>query len=237
MKGDPARFNPPPYDWTPDGVLTDERRRLQPGDLVPWGHRVFVVREVRDIPEDRWTDEDVHDVAVIRQYTAATGGTWWRTLPYPTPVVVALEPHPVPADPVAAAQRFETEGLAFRLLCEQNLPRYPDGHYPVCAACGEPSPCRDTVAGRVAAQSAADMARYEQEGVCPACQQPVTVREGRETFRWNLDVPAGPPVTFHTRRRCVTQLAKYRQRLSAAGYFRALPAETHQAADAGNEGP
>jgi hypothetical protein len=214
-----------PYRWHPDGVVglrgTAEGRRLKPGDLMPWEHRVYAVTELREVPEDQWTEQERDWVEQSKRASAP----YYVSAPYPRPVFVSIQPHPVPDDPVGAGRARKRDGLTGRAVAWKSFGRYPDGHYPICATCGEPTPCREVVARRLAEQAGEVMDRYDQEGICPACQEPVTARQGRETFGWNLEVPGGPPVTFHTRRSCGDQLYGYRERLSKAGYFTANPVE------------
>lgn len=92
---------------------------------------------------------------------------------------------------------------------------YPDEHYPVCATCAEPLPCREQMAARVAQESAKRMGRYEMPGVCPACQEPVTARQKVHTFPGNTEVIGGPPVTFHLRNKCHSSAVRYEERAVA----------------------
>ncbi len=91
----------------------------------------------------------------------------------------------------------------------------PD-HFPVCSTCREPVPCRDQMAARVADEAARDARRYETAGVCPACLEPVTNRQRSLTLEENLRAPAGPPVTFHLRRRCLWNAIQYEKAWAAA---------------------
>lgn len=86
-----------------------------------------------------------------------------------------------------------------------------DEHYGLCVHCNELLPCRATMARRAAEKAAERMKRYETPGVCPACQEPVTLRQEHETFP-NVVVPIGPPVTFHAgRRKCRSAMERYRK--------------------------
>jgi hypothetical protein len=206
-----------PYDWHPDGIpvrYSEAPRALRPGDLVPWEHDVYVITDVTVVPQDQWTEAEWASALEIDE--RHRDGMYLRAFPYPRPTFVTAEPYrPGPdADP-DAGERW----LRWRLFKRNNLARYPDEHYPVCARCGEPSPCREVMAGREAKRAAERMGRFEAEGFCPACRQPVSAREGSETFTWNLEIPGGPPVTFHTRKVCIGGLVEYRRRLSEAGYF------------------
>jgi hypothetical protein len=93
---------------------------------------------------------------------------------------------------------------------------YPDPrHYPVCATCGEPTPCREEMAERDADVLVARMNRHSMAGVCPACEEPVTARQKAITYPGNIEVPLGPPVTFHLRRKCFGSAVEYEKRWHA----------------------
>lgn len=85
--------------------------------------------------------------------------------------------------------------------------------YPVCSCCGEPPPCREQLADEAVERALDRMRRFELAGVCPACGQPVTARQRAATFPDNIEIPLGPPVTFH--------LAPAACRRAAAAYQRA----------------
>lgn len=94
---------------------------------------------------------------------------------------------------------------------------YPDEHYPICACCYEPLPCRYKVAERAGEAALKKMGRYETAGVCPACEEPVTGRQKSLTFSENLEVLGGPSVTFHVGRRgCSYTAGEYEKRWVAA---------------------
>ena len=86
--------------------------------------------------------------------------------------------------------------------------------YPVCSHCHQLMPCSDSyITGQMdAAVQAA--ARFETPGVCPSCMEPVTSRQRSITFETNLHVPLGPPVTFHTRTRCVEAARRYDEQVA-----------------------
>lgn len=56
-----------------------------------------------------------------------------------------------------------------------------------------------------------------------ACAEPVTARQKCLSFSENLEVPGGPPVTFHLRSRCNYSAVKYEQRWVAADPNRRRP--------------
>ena len=87
--------------------------------------------------------------------------------------------------------------------------KYPDRHYPVCATCREPMPCRERTVDRLAATAAATADRFATEGVCPACMNVVTSTELSIHYPDNVVVPFGPPLTFHWRAQCRNALLEY----------------------------
>lgn len=93
---------------------------------------------------------------------------------------------------------------------------YPDGHYPICATCYEPLPCREQMAEKYSAEQAARFERYTIAGVCPACQEPVSQRQKSLTWEDNVVVPGGPPVTFHLRASCWGSAQSYELDWAAA---------------------
>ena len=60
--------------------------------------------------------------------------------------------------------------------------------------------------------------RYELAGVCPACGEPVTTRQTRQTWRVNLYAfDRDQPVTFHLRRQCEREAMEYDRACMADG--------------------
>ena len=93
-----------------------------------------------------------------------------------------------------------------------------DEHYPVCANCGGPWPCRELHSREQAKQDAARARRYELPGVCPACEEPVTPRQLRQTWLVNLHHwDRDQPVTFHLRRGCEDEAIRYDREVRDAG--------------------
>lgn len=99
------------------------------------------------------------------------------------------------------------------------VPRYPQpDHLPVCGDCGGPWPCRELHVQREIAKDLKRAARYELAGVCPACGEPVTNRQTRQTWRVNLYAfDRDQPVTFHLRRQCEREAMEYDRACMAAG--------------------
>lgn len=86
--------------------------------------------------------------------------------------------------------------------------RLPE-HYGLCHTCGELTPCSEVWTEKMSDAAAEQSARFEVEGICPSCQEPVTARQKSHRFEENLRVPLGPPVTFHARARCMGGAVDY----------------------------
>lgn len=175
-----------PYRWHPDGA-DHYRNTPAVGDLIPYEHAVYRVIEVID-----------------------------RTEGFPDdPKPIRVRALPVGIDP-ATAMTGDKRAAGFRAPKRAWWDIYPDEHYPICAKCHEPLPCREQMAQRVSEASAQELDRYTMPGVCPACQEPVTQRQKGITWEDNAAVPGGPPVTFHTRRKCLSTAIQYERRWVAA---------------------
>lgn len=180
-----------PYRWRPLGTTTE--LRLEPGALVAWEHQVYRVASFTPRPPELWSDE-------ARRRAAMMGKSF--------------EPHAVVLRPVDASDDPKDRGRDVHLESRGHYwDVYADEHYPVCASCSEPLPCRERMAERVSQAAAERMARYEIAGVCPSCGEPVTSRQRSSTFPENLEVLGGPPVTFHVGREgCRHEAALYEER-------------------------
>ena len=185
--------------WHPRGTRPTYSPQ-SPGDLIAWQHAVWRVRSIEPIPEDMWTDEDRN---AARIYKTGNG----------TPVMVVVRPPHITSDDVRA--RDHDKHLRHRGGREWHV--YPDAHYPICAQCLEPLPCRDEIGRREAERSMKRMERFLSPGVCPACEQVITTRQKALTFDENLEMPGGPPVTFHVGRSdCRYAASEYEKRWVAA---------------------
>lgn len=89
-------------------------------------------------------------------------------------------------------------------------------HYGTCHKCGEIMPCAEVWTTDVSTALAEDAARFEVEGVCPTCQEPVTRKQGAYRFEENLHVPLGPPVVYHARQRCRGGAISYDKAIAVA---------------------
>ena len=166
----------------------------KPGQFIAFDHAVWRVIEVNSIPTDLWTDED-------RQRAKLRKGT--------EPRAVVLRPARITGEDPRA--RDHDRHFAHRPGYTWEI--YPTEHYPICAQCHEPLPCRDQEAQREAERSMKHLERYLMPGVCPCCQEPVTSRAKSRTFEENVEMPGGPPVTFHIgRSNCRYDAAAYEKR-------------------------
>lgn len=94
---------------------------------------------------------------------------------------------------------------------------YPaTGRWPMCSCCGNPMPCKadrtdayvETELGKI--RSLEEHARKVLPGCCWACGEPITRRQEAVAYAGpNLDIPGGPAVTFHTRRKCHWKAHQY----------------------------
>lgn len=169
-------------------------RTPEVGALIAWDHGVYRVMEVRPVPRDLWSDDDFRRDG--ESFPSESAAPMW---------VVIRPAHVKGDDPKLRSKDVHLRGPG---TCRWDV--YPHEHYPVCAQCGEPVPCREQSAVEQAHRAAEHAARYEVAGMCPACQEPVTQRQGSRTFAENLYMPGGPPVTFHaSRRECWWGLVSY----------------------------
>lgn len=93
--------------------------------------------------------------------------------------------------------------------------RLPE-HYGLCHKCGELAPCSEVWTAEISAAHVEQDARFEVEGICPSCQEPVTRRQKSHRFEENLRVPLGPPVTYHARRMCAGGAVAYDEAVAKA---------------------
>lgn len=187
-----------PYQWYPRGTQRLYYEAPEPGSLIALAHAVWRVIEVNDIPAEQWTEEQGEAVS--------TRGAHYR------PYVIVIRP----ANVTSGDPRDRDHDIHLQ-ACGATWDVYPDEHYPVCASCAEPLPCREQMAAQVAEKSAKWMDRFSVAGVCPACQEPITSRQKSLTFSENLEIPGGPPVTYHAGRAgCRYSAMAYEKRWVAA---------------------
>jgi hypothetical protein len=180
-----------PYRWHPLGTTSELRPAV--GALIAWEHQVYRLVSFTLRPPELWSDEAHARVERMGKSCA--------------PHAVVLRPVDASDDPKDRGRDVHVESRG------HYWDVYKDEHYPVCASCSEPLPCRERMAERVSQAAAERMGRYELAGVCPSCGEPVTSRQRSLTFSENLEVLGGPPVTFHVGRYgCRHSAALYEQR-------------------------
>lgn len=190
--------------WRPDRAR-QQYKLPAVGDLIAFQHAAWRVMEIRPRPEDLWTDEEREAVAAHYRPDDIRGVL---------PCNVVVRPAGITGDD----PKLRRHDRHLRVPGGRRVmwAVYPDEHYPVCAQCGDPTPCRERSAKWEAEEAVKKMGRYETAGVCPACQEPVTRRQKTLTFPDNLEIPGGPPVTFHLRSDCWSGAMRYEQRWVAA---------------------
>ncbi|WP_394275211.1 hypothetical protein [Luteococcus sp.] len=125
---------------------------------------------------------------------------------------------PLVQDPTWSHNPHDIEiGARTDLTC---LWRYPqDHHLPVCSDCGGPWPCQKLHIDRDIARDQQRERRYALPGICPACQEPVTTRQTRQTWPVNLyALDPAQPVTFHLRQQCIDEARRYDLAMRKAGH-------------------
>jgi hypothetical protein len=172
------------------------------GDVVVHEHKVFRVVEVRLIDESEWTDQTRRRVNVYKPELRHQF----------LPAHVVLRPIEITDDD----PRARDHDKHYRTPPGYTWDVYPNEHYPVCAACHEPTPCREELGRRVAEQAVERLGRYEDPHVCPSCLEPFTQRQKTVTFEANVEIPGGPAVTYHRRGKCFSGAYQYEQRLAKA---------------------
>lgn len=83
-------------------------------------------------------------------------------------------------------------------------------------------PCREQIIERTVQAEAEQLRRYDLPGICPACEEPVSQRQLRQSWPENLVAPTGQPVTFHLRNRCVGEASANDERWRKAGHISML---------------
>ena len=119
---------------------------------------------------------------------------------------------PAPYTPHALSIGANVSGPLFQVLKE---------HYSICGKCGDVQPCREVFGDRQADVLVAEFKRYEMPGICPACEEPITLRQ-KSIDMPNIVNPLGGVVTFHARSRCVHAAVNYERRLLTAGVIKSV---------------
>lgn len=193
----------PPYDWRPLGTKDAQLPRV--GDLIAWRHEVWRVLEITLAAEVDWSDDERMFMSRITPEV--------RDQYAPKHVIV----RPARITGTDVRDRDWDVSLRARPGTFRAWRVYPDEHYPVCAQCHEPMPCREEMGRREGEKAMRQVNRYSTPGVCPACNEPITSRQRLlMSFEDNIEVPGGAPVTFHLRAECRGGAIRYEQRWAAA---------------------
>lgn len=168
------------------------------GDLIAHNHAVWRVISIETCPEEKRGDHH-------REQVMMYGDSY-------VPVIVVLRPPQISSDDIHARDHDKH----FRVSGACHWQVYPNEHYPICGTCHEPLPCREREGEKLAHQEIQKMGRYETPGICPACEEVVTKRQQSLTFSENLELPGGPPVTFHLRGQCHYKAGEYEKQWVAA---------------------
>lgn len=108
------------------------------------------------------------------------------------------------------AEPTTSERAAIGFWQNVGWPRLPE-HFPICGRCHELMPCQHVVIDHIATHSADEMERFSDPSICPACLEPVTLRQKAITFDRNLH--GFGTVTFHLRKKCVADARVYDRNL------------------------
>ena len=186
--------------WHPAGVVKEYgRRRLTVGDLVAYDHRAWEVTHVR--VED-FAEDDL----------PRAGGYRPEYLEQMRPWSVSLRRiHGARHDRENSRQEI---ALRVRAFAYGSFDRYANGRVPLCSCHGEPWPCieADQQAQAVKELEAAERELSRMPGCCPACDEPVTSRQKSITFGGpNVRNPLAEGPTFHLRRKCRHEAARYEE--------------------------
>jgi len=121
----------------------------------------------------------------------------------------------------AKPSRFE--GGEFYIGSTGGSPNFDvlDEHFAVCGRCGDVQPCREVWAEAQGAHAVEELMRFDDPSVCPACQEPITLRQKTVALP-NVVSPLGGIVTLHTRLRCLRSAIGYEKRVLKAGAIPAL---------------
>lgn len=139
----------------------------------------------------------------------------WRVVEVstrPADLVERGRTHAVVLEPLTGGQRLHLACAEFT-----RFHGFTSEHYPVCRSCGDLMPCREQIIEQTVQAAAEELRRYDIPGVCPACEEPVSQCQLRQTWPHNLVAPTGQPVTFHLRGQCVGEASAYDERWRKAG--------------------
>lgn len=189
--------HPNPNKWTPT-TATRIHQRPTPGQVIGWRYGAWRVRDTTPVHDSQLTDDQRATMAIYRHP--------YREHHRPYHLVLAHLAGPRLVDP-QHLQRLH-DGTTTVHLGVNNPARVTwhllDDHYAICVCHGDPHPCGDLQAARLAAQAATRLDRLltrHQPSTCYACGEPVTTRAARVTFPEPSPLlPGAIGPTFHTGR-------------------------------------
>lgn len=85
-------------------------------------------------------------------------------------------------------------------------------HFDVCGRCGDVQPCREEWAKAQGRHAARELDRFTRPGFCPACEEPITLRQKTIELA-NVVTPFGGTILFHHRRKCLSDAIRYEERV------------------------
>ena len=179
--------------WKPSGGSSTYGKRPEVGKIIGLDFRAWRVLDITDVlPIDPEAPEYILGVAPLLADT--TQGERH---------IMTVREHPPRMD---GNTYIVGGGPWFDILPE---------HYSVCGRCGDVQPCREQWAEAQAASGMRELMRFDQPGICPACEEPITLRQ-KSIDLPNVVSPLGGIITFHQRWRCLESAARYEQRVLAA---------------------
>jgi hypothetical protein len=212
-----------PNQWKPSYDNIQNGRLPAEGDHIAWRYAAWAVVESRPIPDADLPDGQLQELhrhidAHLPAYRDRVRERAW-----PRRLVLRHHSGPLLLSPDEPVQRLHDGTVTVHSRTKpygnDKLPVLTNP-YRTCSCHGHIWPCqdvdRDTLA-RHQTQRMDTLMAGAQPGVCQACRQPITARQKTVTYPGeHLDLPGGPPPTFHTRDRCRGAAVDYEVRWIAA---------------------
>ncbi len=191
--------------WIPQGANRISRSVPSVGAVIAWDYAVWHVLSTRPQPESEWEPWE-------RKVWAYCGSPDpWTEAPYEVELVPAAGGERV----VLTVRRVAIRNGRPVYVYDNGIWEYEDPeHYPICACCHGPIPCRTKHAERVAKAAAAREAELAAKATSGAmcCGGEITPGQKLITFPGpNLRAPTAPPPIFHARKSCRYEVRKYEQ--------------------------
>ena len=191
--------------WRASGSSGLYGKRPTPGQILAVDFRAWRVLDIVDVlPIDTERPEYILGVAPIAQ-----GGSEGKRH------ILTVRERP--------ATRSRFDGGALYVGSAGGSPNFDvlDEHFSVCGKCGDVQPCREVWAEAQGAHAVKELMRFDDPSACPACQEPITLRQKTVALP-NVVSPLGGTVTFHARQRCLHSAVMYEKRVLKAGAIPAL---------------